>query len=65
MLILSHSIPAIRDAGRAHKPMTIWNPPKVLALYSVGASSDTNVFWTGCNAPRCKPYKTNVKIIDK
>jgi hypothetical protein len=47
MPTLSQRIPAIMEAGRLHRPTTIWNPPRTLALYSAGASSVMIVFSTG------------------
>ncbi len=51
MLILSQRRPAITDEGRADKPISIWNVPRLLARYFFADSSDTKVFWTGSSAP--------------
>ena len=51
----SKSRPAKSDAGSAHRPMTNWKPPRVLATKSFGASSAASVFCTGSSAALCRP----------
>ena len=53
------SMPARTEADGAHRPVIIWNAPSVLALYSLGESSETRAFCEGSMAPLCKPWKAN------